>query len=254
MNRRAITALALVLALTAAACATEVDSGESVLAGSWQLESGTLHDAPIPQVSGYRITFTSEGSTFTGTAACNRYGGLFGVEAFAMTVQELVVTEMACEPAVMESEQAYLTALNLVDLAGREDGALVLTGRGVELRFIALPPVPTAALIGTVWVLESLVDGDVVSSAVGDNLTFELNDDGTLVALTGCRTLTGSYVVVGDEIETPQLGAAGECTADLVRQDGHVIGVFEGGFTTDIDGDRLTLTAAGEQGLVYRAG
>ena len=254
MNRRTMTALALVLALTAAACATEVAGGESVLTGSWQLDSGTVHGEPIPQLSGYRITFTSQGSSFTGTAACNGYGGLFGVEAWEMTLQELFVTEMACQPEVMVSEQAYLAALGLVDTAGQEDGALVLSGPGAELRFIALPPVPTAALLGTVWVLESLVDGDAVSSVVGDDLTFELNDDGTLVALTGCRTLTGTYVVVGDEIGTPQLGADGECSPDLVRQDGHVVGVFEGGFRTDIEGDRLTLTAAGEQGLVYRAG
>ena len=49
----------------------------------------------------------------------------------------------------------------------------------------------------------------------------------------------GPYLVAGDEIETPNLRADGDCPVELERQDGHVIGVLEGGFTVAIEGDRL---------------
>ena len=103
------------------------------------------------------------------------------------------------------------------------------------------------------WVLEAIVDGETASSVVGERATVAFHSNGMFVASTGCRTLTGTYVAVGDQIETPQLRSEGECSADLETQDGHVVEVFEGGYTVDIDGDRLTLTAAGNHSLVYRS-
>lgn len=247
-------ATALAIGLFAAACAAPgPQSDGSPLEGAWELESGTVKGAAVPIVEGYRITFTSQGSSFRGTAACNGYGGLIGIEAWAMTISELTVTEMACMPPVMESEQAYLAALQLVGRASREGDTLVMSGSDAELVFTAVPPVSEQALIGTVWMLESLIDGDAAIQAVGDDSGLVFRADGTLAAGTGCRTLTGTYVAVGDEIETPELSAEGDCTRELEGQDSHVVSVFEGGFTVEIDGDRLTLTAAGNEGLVYRS-
>ena len=162
---------------------------------------------------------------------------------------------MLCHPAeVMASEAAYIFAIQRIDLAALDGEVLVLTGPEVELRFAALPPVPEQALIGTVWVMDGLIDRDSVTTVQGENLTLELSEAGTLTALTGCRTLTGTYVVVGDEIKTPQLGAEGQCTAELAAQDSRVVTVFEGGFTVEIDGNSLTLTASGNEGLLYRSG
>ena len=45
---------------------------------------------------------------------------------------------------------------------------------------------------------------------------------------------------------------AGECPAELAEQDGLIVNVLGDGFTTAIEGDRLTLTSRGEEGLVYR--
>jgi hypothetical protein len=44
----------------------------------------------------------------------------------------------------------------------------------------------------------------------------------------------------------------GECPADLAEQDGHIVGVLEG-FRASIDGQQLTLTGDGGEGLIYRA-
>ena len=68
---------------------------------------------------------------------------------------------------------------------------------------------------------------------------------------TGCRELTGTYVVVGDEVQMTNLRADGECPAELADQDAHVIEVLADGFTAAIDGPRLTLSSRGNIGLSY---
>lgn len=245
--------IAGVIATLVAACGgARVDDSASALDGAWQLESGTLDGASIPLVDGYPITFDASGSAFGGTAACNQYGGLFAVEAWEMTVHELHITEMACEADVMASEGAYVLAIRRVNLASHEGDHLVLTGPETELRFVAVPEVPDEALTGTTWILDSLIADDTVSTVSGDSLDLVFAADGTFRAGTGCRTLSGSYTITGNAVQTPEMAADGECPAELQAQDGHVVAVFEG-FTVAVDGDRLTLTAAGNQGLGYRA-
>jgi heat shock protein HslJ len=253
MVTRLIALIGLVAVLVVACGGARVDSSETALDGTWALESGTLDGAPIPLVDGYPITFNASGSAFNGTAACNQYGGLFAVEAWEMTIHEFNITEMACEPAVMESEGAYVLAIRRINLASHEGDRLVLTGPGTELRFVATPEVPDDALVGTTWILDGLASGNSVSTVRGDPLDLVFHADGTFRAGTGCRTLSGSYLVSGNHVEMPELTTEGECPAELQAQDDHVVAVFEG-FTVAIDGDRLTMTAAGNEGLVYRAG
>lgn len=247
----------VVAALGLAACGDDADSGvgdspaSSLDAeGAWQLESGT----GIREVSGYRITLTLAGSQVGGTAACNGYGGTITISGEAVTIGELSWTEMACEPAVMDAEQAFLSALTAVNTMARDGDRLVLTGPGTELRFVALAPVAAAELFGTTWVLDTLIDGDTASTAGGERATLTLGEDGTIDGSTGCRTLTGSFVVTGDEIVATGLRADGECRPDLARQDDLVVSVLGDGFRADVDGDRLTLTSQGNDGLGYRAG
>jgi heat shock protein HslJ len=245
----------LAMALITSSCGIGAsDPADLPLVGDWELVTGSAGDEVVPLVPGYRITFNSDGSTFGGTAACNSYGGSIDTEARSLSLEEIFVTEMACGPDVMASEQAYLSELRLVNAVSRDGDVLLLSGDATELWFVAVAPVPEESLVGTPWVLESLIDGETATSTMGDAVTLEMREDGTLTAGTGCRTLHGTWIAVGDEIATPELGAEGECSAQLERQDGHVIDVLEGGFTVEIDGDRLTLTAAGGQGLVYGAG
>ena len=133
------------------------------------------------------------------------------------------------------------------------DENLTLSGEGVELVFAALPPVPTADLTGTVWVLESLVDEDSVSSVGGDRATLELFSDNSMLGSTGCRDLHGRYEMTGAEVTMPELAAEGECPPDLQAQDSHVISVLGDGFRASVEGQVLNLTSSGGLGLVYRA-
>ncbi|HIE21301.1 MAG TPA: META domain-containing protein, partial [Acidimicrobiia bacterium] len=215
---------------------------------------GTLDGAAVPMVETYPITLTVEGDRVSGTAACNGYGGTLRLSGDRFSVDNLAVTEMACfPPETMESEQAFLEALIDVDTVEVADGRLVLRGETVELVFTALEPVPEAELTNTVWVLESLVQGEAVSSVAGERATLELFTDGSLIGSTGCRTLAGSYVISGSEVVVTRLSAIGDCPPELAEQDSRVISALEGGFRVEIDGDVLTTWVAGDEGLIYRA-
>lgn len=233
--------------------ATGSDGGGESFVGQWQLADGTLDGDPIPMIDGYRITMTlgADGS-IGGTAACNSYGGTYDLDGSSITIGELSWTEMGCEPAVMESEAAFLAGLQRQVQLARSGTELTMTGDGAELRFSEVPPVEPAELIGTTWVLDTIIDGDTASSVQGEPTLF-LDADGTFSATTGCRDLGGSYLIDGDALMFPEMRADGDCPEQLQRQDSSVISVLENA-RVDIDGTRLTLSAAGNEGLGYRAG
>ena len=154
----------------------------------------------------------------------------------------------------MTAEGAYTAALAAVESIGGDGDELVLSGPNVELRFSALAPPPTAEVVDTVWVLETLFVGDVASSPVGELATLELRSDGTFNGSTGCRSFSGEWLEQGEQIVAPTFGMEGaECPADLSQQDGHVVSVIGDGFVPSVVGDLLTLTDPGGVGLVYRA-
>ena len=249
--------LALALALVLAGCAADVapSSSPEAIEGAWRLTSGRTSAGEIPIVDGRPITLTIESGTIGGTAACNAYGGrLVGIGG-RVRVEELGMTAMGCEADLMASETAYPAAMSAISEIGLDGDALVLVGPDVELRFAPLPPPPTAELVGTRWLLESVFVGDVAAAPVGEPATIELRADGTFIGSTGCRTFRGTWVEDGDGIRDTSMTMDGvDCPPDLVAQDSSVVSVVGDGFVPSIHDDLLTLTDPGGAGLVYRAG
>jgi len=231
-----------------------VASGASAsLDGDWRLEAGTNQGQPVPIVAGSPISLKIDGTQAGGTAACNHYGGQIHVSGTSISFSEMAQTEMACvDDRIMASETAYMTALQKVTTAERSGNALVLSGPGVELRFALIPPVANADLVGTTWILDSLISGDAVSSTVGEPATLQLNADGTFAASTGCRDVTGRYTVEGNTLRTTldPYDTIG-CANGVGDQDTHVLKVLSDGFSATIQGQSLALTA-GDKGLGYR--
>lgn len=237
------------LALLAAACGSEDPAGSpgSTLDGDWVLTGG------VALVDGFPITMSIEGDQISGRAACNSYFGKVTTDGSRLTIGELGATEMGCEPAVMDAEAAFLAALLEVTTFDRNGDRLTLSGSGIELSLEPVVPVPTASLIGTTWVLDTLIEGATVSTAAGDPAILLLAEDGTLSASTGCRTLVGTWLERGGVVIVPTLSAEGECPADLWEQDSQVVSVVGDEFRAAVDGDRLTLTSMGGDGLGYLA-
>lgn len=119
------------------------------------------------------------------------------------------------------------------------------------MTFARVQPVPAAALLDTSWRLDTLVIGDTATSARGD-ATLLLGTDGTVSGSTGCRVFSGEHIIDADTVLFTTFSMTGECPGELADQDGLVVNVLGDGFTTAIDGDRLTLSSRGGEGLVYR--
>ena len=273
MNHRwHLIALLLVVIMALAACGTEgrllpndpgddtatgEDPDESLpLEGAWVLMVATVDGTSLSLNHRYRVTMTIDGSKISGRAACNSFGGAVSIDNGVFSLGEIAQTEMGCEPAVMEIESKFMQGLFSVTAAARFGDTASLTGEGVEYTFELVPPVPTAELIGSIWVLDTIIQGDAASSTVatGDPATLLLNADGTFIGGTGCREISGEYVVSGDTVQFTSFGAEGDCRSEVEWQDGQVVTVLGDGFTVEIDGDRLTVTALGGEALSYKAG
>lgn len=250
MKRFAILAL---VAITLVACLGS-DFANSV-DGSWQLTRGTVDGEAIPILESHPITITFEEDQIGGTASCNSYGGTYELDGPTITFGSLAMTEMACMPEeTMAAEQLFGSALTMVETVGL-DGNLTLSGPGVELVFEPLEPVPDSELTNAVWALDGLIEGDAVSTPVLDSrATIEFFTDGSVLGDTGCRTFSGQYQVNGAEVVLTELATEGhECEPALEDQDNRMISALEGGFRVEIDGDRLTTWAQGDEGLTFTA-
>jgi heat shock protein HslJ len=245
----------VVLGLVLAACGTSKPLGPPAgLDGSWQLTSGTHQGTTLEPVSDHPVTMSFDGDEVTGTAACNGYGGTFESTEGQIVFSEMIITEMACFPTeVMDLEQNFMTALVSVTEVRVTDDVLVLSGENTILEFEVLPPVPTAELLNTVWVLDGLVTGDSVSSVIGDRATLELFSDGSFLGSTGCRSFNGTYTEVAEGLRTTDITPQGDCADDVSAQDSHVLAVLGGSYKTEIDTRSLYVTTSGELGLVYLA-
>ncbi len=226
--------------------------------GTWTLWVGGGPGGEIPIVDGWPITVTFGDGTLGGTAACNDYGASYRIDGRRLVVEGLGQNEAGCAPDVMASERAFFEALLDVDgidlvAEGRDGPDLALSGMATEMLFVLSAPAPTDELVEALWLLDALlVDGEEIAPR-GEPATLQLSADGGLSGSTGCRGLVGRYVVSGSSVLFNELGAEGECPASLRDQDGLVINVLGDGFTTELDGDTLILTSAGNEGLRYRA-
>jgi heat shock protein HslJ len=237
-----------------AACAEPSDPAGDPTGVVWELEAGSVDEGPVPIVEGHPITLSLTEDGASGRSACNSYSAEYVVSDQRIGFSELIQTDMGCIPAeIMESERVYLEGLTRVDLFSMSEGELRISGEGVELVFVALPPVPDAGLTSTVWVLDGLEQGDSVSSVGGDRATLEMFSDGSLLGSTGCRSLSGNYTVTGTAVSVTGLKADGTCPSGLTDQDALVIRVLSDGVTAEVRGNTLTLTSSDDLGLVYLA-
>lgn len=240
------------VALAVTGCGTSTGSAPQVT-GEWELVEFTRDGVLVPEPAGGRATLTVADGELAGTSFCNSYSGTYRLDGDGMSVSGLGGTEMGCAPEVMEAEAAYLAALGAVEQAATSEGYLLLRGGDAELRYRPLPEVPPSDLTGTVWVLETLLDGEVASSTTGARAVLELADDGTLTASTGCRELTGGWSLDGDVVRVTGVHAAvADCAPEVAAQDEQVTAVLSRDFQVTVAEDSLTVTGAGGMGLVYR--
>jgi len=256
MRSVALAAYAAVAVLTLTACGEQApaDSVRHDWDGAWVLTSGNDTGVPLVLVPTHPVTLVLVGDDVSGIAACNHYGGTITRNGGSIAFGAMSMTEMACSPeSAMTLEAAYHAALADVTTATIDGDTLVLSGAGTRLTFAFEPPPPTAELLGTTWLLDSLITGDAASSVAGKP-TLQLRADGTVSGSTGCRSFEGTWTEHGARLDFPELTVTDQaCTPALVDQDDHVLSVLGDGFTAAIDGPTLTVSDPDGNGLVYRA-
>jgi len=222
--------------------------------GDWLLVEATVDGAPMELSDEAPVTLIIDGSQVSGTSACNGYGGAIVVESGEVRFGDMGMTMMGCAEPAASIETAYHAALARIRVASMDGDALVLAGDGVSLRFETIPPVPTAELIETLWMLDTLIADGVASSVGGEQATLRIASDLSFEGSTGCRSFSGRLIETGGELTATDMTMTDQaCPPELADQDGHVTSVLGDGFSATIDGDRLTLTASGGLGLSYSA-
>jgi heat shock protein HslJ len=225
------------------------------IAGDWEFVGGTVDGAPFPVPRAGRGTLSADGRQVTGTAFCNGYGGRYRLDGDSLLTEDVAQTLMACvDPVRMAAEAAFMNVLTAGGTrVSRTPHELVLENDRGLLRFRPQTPVPTAELVGTRWLLESLIAGETASSTVGEPAVLRLADDGTFTASTGCRPISGTWRASGDTVHLDYEWPEASCPPDVEAQEQHVVAALGGGFQASVEGDRLTVTGRDGLGAVYRA-
>lgn len=243
------------LTLSLAACGEEAPAGAGPdLAGtSWILTGGTVDGTPLAPIATAPVTlrFGTDG-TAGGTAACNSYGGDHTAGAGTIAFPSgFAVTEMACmDNGVMALESAYLAGLIRTDSYLATDTSLTLTGTGVELRFSAVPPEPDAALVGTIWELDTILSGDSASTPIAE-ATIRFGDDGSVGGNAGCNGWFGTYDPATGFGEIGSTLMA--CDEPIMAQESLFLSILGGDATVTISGSMLTIADLSGNALQFRA-
>jgi heat shock protein HslJ len=262
-QRTAQLAAYAVLLVTAASCGSQTggpggtgaDPKAVALDGDWRLTAASQAGTALALDATHPITLHLDGNEPSGTSACNSYSGTMVTDADTVTFSNLGGTEMACMPAaVMDLEQAYLTALQGVDQAVRDGDRLTLTGTDVELSFTTVPAVPDADLVGTDWRLDTVVDGDTASSVSDRPSTLRLGPNGRLTGSTGCNDFGATWSLAGAVVSVKDFSMTlVGCSGAIGRQEKAVLAALGDGSTATVTGDALTVAGPSGHGLVYRA-
>lgn len=251
--------LLLVTALLVVGCGTPAEpaGGSDPLAGRTFLSTAVTEDgAPRDLVPDSRIRLTFADGEVTATAGCNTLGGSYVLRDGVLEVGELRMTQMGCPDPLAEQDRW------LADLLARRPSAVVaadeLTLTAGTTRIVLLDrrvAEPDRPLVGTEWVVESLISDQSVSSVPGEaraSITF--HDDGTVSVQPGCNTGGGRFVTEGTTLTITQIILTRmACIDERDDLETAVLAVLEAPeLDVRIDADSLTLMA-GERGLQLRA-
>lgn len=234
--------LALVLSACGGTSTPAADPGQPTLAGSsWVLQSvvidGTATGAVDDSAS---LTFSGDGS-IAGSTGCNRFFGSWSLADGRLAISPTGQTMMACPGEREAQERAVLAALEAVDRYTVSDAVLTLGNAETEalLQYRAAP----ATLSGSSWRVTGVNTGGAVeATALTEQLTLQLGEDGSLRGFAGCTELTGRYEAVGTAFEARDLATAPGC-ADAEREalQNQYLAALSAATTFRIDGSVLEL-------------
>lgn len=249
-----------VTALLLSACGTATGPAgaeDESLEGRTFLSTAVTEDGAARElVPDTHIRISFDDGRLSASAGCNTMFGGYHLEDGELVVDGLGMTEMGCSSELMEQDSWLSELLTSRPGAALEGDQLVLTSGTTTLRLLdRVVADPDRPLIDTVWLVDSLISGDAVSTTPGDaQATITFAQDGSVAVMPGCNSGRGSYQQSGDTVTIGPLaltrkfcaGAAGELEQAVLE----VLQSPE--LTVEITAGRLTLMGA-ERGLGLRA-
>jgi heat shock protein HslJ len=252
----------LVLAASAvvALAACSPTGGSASLEGTlWALESYQSRDGEtvdaVPN-SGARAEF--DNGEVSGTSGCNRFFGPYEVDGNSISIGPLGSTLMACPEPLMEQEFGFMTALQSAATYGITGDTLELSNSDGEVvaTFVESEPI---SLTGTNWVASGVNNGrgGVQSVVIGNEITAQFSEDGSISGSAGCNNYGGTYEVDGENMTIGPLAVTEmfcEEPEGTMDQEAEYLTALGTVATWNIDGDLLDLrTAEGSRAVAYNA-
>jgi heat shock protein HslJ len=218
----------------------------------WYLN--TLDGQPL--IEGTNIILAFEGSSFSGFAGCNGYGGPVekGEDGDIKFGEMASQAEGCIEPeGVLDQEINYLRQLLDMELYRVDGGVLTLSipKSGQRLVYTLREPfeMDPDLLVNTHWNLLASGDFPLIE---GSEITISFSN-GEMEGFAGCRDYRGEYEADGDKIRFPMTMMLSEICEqqDLLIQEGKFTTAFELSTHYQIEDDRLTLFLATGETIVF---
>lgn len=234
------------------ACGDQTATSDDFV-GRTYAATGVVENAqPLDKVPDTDLLLTFTGDSVVASAGCNQLSGPGGIDAGILRVELLTTTEIACEPAVMAQEEWWAQFLQSEPAADVGDRALTLRTQDASVVMDSIETVPDLPLDGTVWELDTLINGGTAATVPVTSTL--LLDAGTLTVLVGeCRATTVPVTQSPTMLQfDPAPFEEQPCDGEDAAVDAAVSAVFSGGEVAyRIEADRLAVSAA-EKALGYR--
>jgi len=227
------------------------------LRGKTFLATAVTEDGrPRALVAELSIQFTDDGRVIA-RGGCNMMQGAVDTSAGKIVVNGgLASTEMGCAPELHDQDRFVAGVLDGAPSWRLADDKLTITAGSTVVELAPRELVhPDRDLVGTTWVLDTVVDGQVASSTPAGAPPVTLVFDGSKVtADTGCNGVSTDYTVSGDTI-TFDLAMTTKmaCAPEIMRGEDAVVDALQGKARYEITADRLSLTSESGKGVQLHA-
>ncbi|UYM03745.1 META domain-containing protein [Solicola gregarius] len=205
----------------------------------------------LPKKADVEISF--EKGTYSASAGCNTFNGRYDMSDDVLVSSSMGQTMAFC-PGRAGSDawlESFLDSGPQVSI----DGDRLNLDNGESDVALAVESIDDKSLAGTRWQLDSIVSGDVVSSAPqGRPATLSYDGSDELAVSTGCSTETAEVDVSSDAIQVTgdSAGSSANCAASKKAVDRSVREVLDGSVGYEIDGAQLRIKTK-DGALVYTA-
>jgi heat shock protein HslJ len=258
------------MALLATSCGSDDGSGAGSQAGVEGREfwSTLVTDGGEPRalVDGTRITLRFNGDQIGASAGCNSMGGTFGLEDSTLTVSDLFMTEIGCDPSRHDQDDFVASALMASPTIKLDGNSLTLTTSDATIQLLDTSVAnPDREIIGNLWTVTGFIDGQTASSfTIDEPGRIEFLEDSTLSGFDGCADFSAPVEVsdgsTGGPVEGDgemQFGVIGrtpttDCAnPEYVEMFHQLFATGEATFT--INGTNLTMVNSNGAGVTLKA-